>query len=735
MADVMVQFSDGSSHTYQGVPDGVTPDQVEARAVKDFGKKVVSLGKGGAPAPAANAAPPAAAAAPAQPAAPGMGTGILESAAHGATFGLADNVGGVLDAILAPSSRGFVTDMRENIAARKDQRAAFANEHPVIAGAADLAGGVAGTALTAGAGGGLLALKAGKPVANLGRMAVNALPYGVVQGAADAGEGDGLRGAATGGITAAIAAPAFGALAQLGGWAGRKGGTMLTDYMANGANRNRAAVNPLLDAMDNSGMTPQQLRATIQAAPEGAQESIATAAARGGSVQQLGKRAVLAAGPGKDVGRQAINDSVSGMLPTVRGMVSDMAGMPAQDAGRIADAIKAAREARAPSAYGAIPNTPLEGAPVTVTRPGADVPTIDDELNFSLRPTEVTEKTDAFTQMLEDNPAYARAHNDAVSSNNSVSPSGGKMQPLFGPSGKLVRKPTWEDVDAIKKGLDARIRNAKGIPIANDAPSADQLALKKLAGANDTLMSATDAIAPEYAAVRKQWGDSAELEDAIRTGEDTSMKGEGASPDEIDKTLKGLSDTARQGYRVGATSGLNNRLITAVNTAKHANLPAEMIGHGLEAGGKKELALRATYGNADTGGNVERVGNFLNQMAVLRKRFDVKDLVSRDGSFENSANDGAGYFTAAGHGGLVRAGWHALNNAAKAIAGKVTDEGNRAIASEVFTPRAGDQSDAFMKMLDQAYAARLRTQGRMPALSRATTATALQALRLTGQQQ
>lgn len=45
MADVTVTFKDGTTHTYQGVPDGMTPDAVEQRAVTDFGKPVASLGK------------------------------------------------------------------------------------------------------------------------------------------------------------------------------------------------------------------------------------------------------------------------------------------------------------------------------------------------------------------------------------------------------------------------------------------------------------------------------------------------------------------------------------------------------------------------------------------------------------------------------------------------------------------------------------------------------------------
>lgn len=44
--NVTVTFEDGTKHVYQNAPDNITPDQVEARALKDFSKRVVSLDGG-----------------------------------------------------------------------------------------------------------------------------------------------------------------------------------------------------------------------------------------------------------------------------------------------------------------------------------------------------------------------------------------------------------------------------------------------------------------------------------------------------------------------------------------------------------------------------------------------------------------------------------------------------------------------------------------------------------------
>ena len=43
---VTVTFKDGTQHVYQNAPDNLTPDMVEARAMKDFGKPVADLSRG-----------------------------------------------------------------------------------------------------------------------------------------------------------------------------------------------------------------------------------------------------------------------------------------------------------------------------------------------------------------------------------------------------------------------------------------------------------------------------------------------------------------------------------------------------------------------------------------------------------------------------------------------------------------------------------------------------------------
>jgi hypothetical protein len=55
--NITVTFADGTSHTYQNAPDDVTPDAVEARASKEFGKQVTALDGGRNSAPKGPNAP------------------------------------------------------------------------------------------------------------------------------------------------------------------------------------------------------------------------------------------------------------------------------------------------------------------------------------------------------------------------------------------------------------------------------------------------------------------------------------------------------------------------------------------------------------------------------------------------------------------------------------------------------------------------------------------------------
>ena len=67
--NITVTFADGTTHVYQNAPDNITPDMVQERATKEFGKQITHLDGGKTPSSSPTAAaPPANATAPkAQP--------------------------------------------------------------------------------------------------------------------------------------------------------------------------------------------------------------------------------------------------------------------------------------------------------------------------------------------------------------------------------------------------------------------------------------------------------------------------------------------------------------------------------------------------------------------------------------------------------------------------------------------------------------------------------------------
>ena len=54
--NVTVTLDDGTQHSYQNIPDDVTPDQVTQRAQKDFGKGVTAIDGGRSSSPAQSTA-------------------------------------------------------------------------------------------------------------------------------------------------------------------------------------------------------------------------------------------------------------------------------------------------------------------------------------------------------------------------------------------------------------------------------------------------------------------------------------------------------------------------------------------------------------------------------------------------------------------------------------------------------------------------------------------------------
>ena len=137
--DITITFEDGSTHVYKGAPDDVTPDQVTARASKEFGKGVASLDGGRAPS---------------------LGSRVLQQAGNLAA-GAVRGAGSIGATILAPidiaydALDGKGLSLESNRKRRADMDAALrtmgADTDSLAYGAGKLTGEIAGTAGAGGA--------------------------------------------------------------------------------------------------------------------------------------------------------------------------------------------------------------------------------------------------------------------------------------------------------------------------------------------------------------------------------------------------------------------------------------------------------------------------------------------------------------------------------------------------------------------------------------------------------
>lgn len=220
---ITVTFADGSSHVYQNAPDNITPDMVEARAFKEFGKQVSALDGG-----RASVAKPVAEAPAAIAEESAMDT--VKQGVKDLTGGLVRGAGSIGATILAPydmakdalAGKGLSLESNRERRNQIDQGLTDlvgSNPDNLLYQGGKLAGEIAGTA---GAGGvvanGARALKASPILVNAirsGGFTTGAAP-GTSAGANMAARVAG--GAINGGVTAAMVDPeSAGTGAAIGG--------------------------------------------------------------------------------------------------------------------------------------------------------------------------------------------------------------------------------------------------------------------------------------------------------------------------------------------------------------------------------------------------------------------------------------------------------------------------------------------------------------------------------------
>lgn len=233
-------------------------DEAAARRFLELAREA----KGKAAPPAADASAPAA---PKQ----GKASGILDSFTQGVTMGFGDELTGLESAVLGKTPEGGWFDYSKPfgerydaaVAAERGQQDRFAEEAPVTATAAEIAGALATGTGAARAGLTLAGRGAPTLLGAAGRGAAEGAAYGGLYGAGEADEGSRWRGAAQGGVmgglTGGVLSGTLGALSKsAAGRAAKKAAPEVADLKkAAGAAYDRArAVNPAFDGFDDFAM-------------------------------------------------------------------------------------------------------------------------------------------------------------------------------------------------------------------------------------------------------------------------------------------------------------------------------------------------------------------------------------------------------------------------------------------------------------------------------------------------
>lgn len=629
--------------------------------------------------------------------------GAAGSLINGLTLGNQHRLSGLVDTIM-----GRGKDLPSNIEAERQKQAAFSSRMPALDATGQIAGNMAGAALLpekalagmfAGAGPVRAALNTGVLGAGVGGVTGGSM---AAPGQAAAGAGQGMvAGGLTGlalGAGVPLAQNALGGLADsVGTAAGRLKSYAQSKFMGapeaptgplqagspppatpvpaplpnQPPSGPQAGVGRVLDALQADSMTPMGIRTRLQAASAvGKPQSIAAVAPKGGATQTALQTAYVKPGPLRTEVGGALDNAVGGATGRVRSDLSDYTGLPMSD-------------------------TEATGASLTASRKASSGPAYEK----AFAQGEVGDPNLAYH--LESAPAYADAHNLMRSSQNESGYSGTAAAPLFEDS-RLVRTPTVRDLDMIKKGLDAKVRDAAGGLKIDAASQTKKEAVGNYEGLRKDLLDIVNPLTPSYTAARQKFGDSSEITNALQDGRDLVTRGENASPFEAKSALSDLSDAGKAAYRSGVQDSIRRRLMSATDRSEYANVINDLFGQ--EGGSKREM-LQQVFGRGDA------YDQFKARMLQENSRFALQRFVkgNSDTATKLAAakeEDGLQLAESAAHGptSLFGKGMHV---AGKTLRGAIGAEQQAAATRELYAPRAGDQADAFMKALEDAAAKRL----------------------------
>lgn len=442
------------------------------------------------------------------------------AAAQGATFNFADELAGLAN----PRYREMVRGATEQ----------FGQDYPAGAPMAELGGGLATTPITG-------PLSVGRGVSTAGRTLKAGLDYalqGALSGAGSAKEGQREQGALQGGMTGAL----------MGG-----AGTLGADIFR------RTIGQPILSRLPQGvmGMVPESA-AGYNVRPDYARERLARlleqdAQSRLGAATAPGQGADVAAARLRKIGDEA---PIAAAGENTLAEIDVLSQMPGTAAKRLNMQGRRIAAQRGPAIAGAAQT-------ITGVTRSADDELIDLAKLQAENAGPLYQKLQAvrFPVDADLQKILGRAKLDLAGAQRSATRRGEQATPLrdLAQGDELP----FSSADQLKRTLYDKAVAARKAGRTNEAADLDQLRID--------LVKKLDSLSPDYATARNTFAGMAELQDAVRKGQDAFSE----SAESLSKLTRDMTRSELDAFRVGAIDSLRNTAGTQSGQTRLLNMYKE----------------------------------------------------------------------------------------------------------------------------------------------------------------
>ena len=323
-------------------------------------------------------------------------------------------------------------------------------------------------------------------------------------------------------------------------------------------------------------------------------------------------------------------------------------------------------------------------------------------------------------RMLMNVPAFRDAHRRALGDLARV---GKQKPPLFDEeSGALVRVPTIDDIDLIKKGLDGELYNQKRGRV-EPANALDAYGMGLLEDAQKSLVAAADELVPKYKEARATFAGEIRLQDALELGQGVLQ----TDSREIARLVSEMAESEKAHFRLGVADALRRAMAGRTDTGVKPNLVSS-IWRSREMRAALRPAFPTDTAFEEFGRKMERELAMARTRSTMTGGSPTAEILAE---MADTAGQGVGNFA----GGMVMGGpaGAAMAAGAQGVATgaqrlyqgmRGLGEGARAEASKRLFAAFDPEMDAFLRRLEAARQSQMRRQAVGQAAARGAGATA-----------